>query len=58
MADFRDHHGRLVSLIYEALNRAQTGRTIDLEETEILLVQAADEARQARGWKTAEPLGA
>ena len=50
MHDFRDHQDKLVALINEALGRAQNASPIDLEQAEILLIQAADEARQARVW--------
>ena len=50
MHDFRDHQDKLVALINEALGRARLGTPIDLEQTEMLLIQAADEARQARNW--------
>ena len=52
MHDFRDHQDKLVALINEALGRAQNASPIDLEQAEILLIQAADEARQARVWHT------
>jgi|GEM_PF-3435483 len=50
MEQYIDHQDKLINLINEALGRARLGTPIDLELTEMLLIQAADEARQARIW--------
>ena len=50
MEQYIDHQDKLINLINEALGRARLGTPIDLEQTEMLLIQAADEARQARNW--------